>query len=333
MARVAINGLGRVGRLLLRRFCEIDDQEFEIACINDISSIENLIYLLSLDSVHGRFDGSIQQIDGGIQIDGHSIPVLSESQISILPWTDMDIDLVIDCTGLCKNRENAEKHLQAGAGKVLVSAPVIDADLTIVRGVNDEDYASQKHHIVSNASCTTNSLAPPLKVLMDSFGVESVLATTVHAYTVSQSLVDKPNKKRIQGRAGAINIIPTSTGSDLATVTVLPKLKDRIRVTALRVPVADGSITDINAILKTNVNEALVNQTLKMAAETTMAGIIEYSEEDLVSNDIVDNPHSAIIHAKSTRVVRDRHVKIQAWYDNEYGYACRLLETANQLSR
>ncbi len=327
MVRIAINGLGRVGRLLLRRYCESEQRDVEIVAINDISDLDNLVYLLSRDSVHGRFNGSISREDDELRVNNYRIPVLSESQISSLPWEQFNIDVVIDCTGLCKSRDEAEKHLQAGARKVLVSAPVTAADLTIVMGVNEQEYDNERHHIVSNASCTTNSLAPPLKVLMDNFGIESVLATTVHAYTISQSMVDRSSNKVIQGRAGAINIIPTSTGSDVATVQVLPELEDRIRVTALRVPVADGSITDINAVLKTKVTEMEVNHKLRLAGKTTMAGIIEYSEEDLVSTDIIDNSHSAIIHAKSTRVVKDTHVKVQAWYDNEYGYACRLLET------
>tara|TARA_R110002110_G_scaffold167482_1_gene368488 strand:- start:37095 stop:38114 length:1020 start_codon:yes stop_codon:yes gene_type:complete len=333
MTRIAINGLGRVGRLLIRRFCEQPNDSIELVAVNDISAADSLLYLLKFDSVHGRFKGQISIHKGQLEVAGHSIEILSEADVSLLPWSKLAIDVVIDCTGLCRSREDAQKHLQAGARKVLVSAPVKAADCTLVLGVNEGKYDSKHHDIISNASCTTNSLAPPLKILSDSFGIEAVLATTVHAYTISQSLADKVKDKMIQGRAGAINIIPTSTGADVATVEVLPELEGRIGVTALRVPVANGSITDINAVLTNKVTVEDVNSALKCAAEKEMRGILEYSDEALVSTDIIGDTHSAIIHAQSTRVIQDKIVKIQSWYDNEYGYVCRLLDTVHLIGK
>lgn len=328
MKKIAINGLGRIGRLILREYVRNRPANLELVAVNDLVSAENIAYLMKYDSVHGKFEYDIQVADDHLLIDGMRIHFYQKADPHELPWKVLGVDLVIDCTGVFTHHDKAAFHQQAGAQRVLISAPSETADLTLVVGVNNEAYDPAKHSIVSNASCTTNSLAPPLKVLDAVFGVESVMVTTVHAYTVSQGMVDEPNKKMIRGRAGALNIIPTSTGSDKATGLVLPQLKGKISALALRVPVPDGAITDIVAILKRNATKDEINQALKAAAEGELDGILGYSEEQIVSTDILGDSRSGIVHALSTRVVNGNHAKVQVWYDNEHGYACRMLDAA-----
>lgn len=326
--KVAINGLGRIGRLILREYTYNQPSSFEVVAVNDLVTVENIAYLLKYDSVHGRFKADIEHGEDHLTINGNTIKFYHESDPHALPWDALDIDLVIDCTGVFTHHDKAAFHQEAGAKKVLISAPSATADLTLVMGANQGAYKAAEHHIVSNASCTTNSLAPPLKVLNDTFGVESVMVTTVHGYTVSQGMVDEPNKKMIRGRAGAVNIIPTSTGSDKATELVLPEMKGKISAMALRVPVPDGAITDIVAVLKKTVTAEQVNLSLKEAAEGELNGVLDYTDDPLVSTDILGDSHSGIVHGLSTRVINDNMVKVQVWYDNEYGYACRLLDAA-----
>ena len=328
MKKIAINGLGRIGRLVLREYIRNRPANLELVAVNDLVSAENIAYLLKYDSVHGRFEHEVTFGDDHLTIDGARINFYHQADPHSLPWDTLGVDLVIDCTGVFTNHDKAAFHQQAGAKKVLISAPSETADLTLVVGVNDQAYDTAKHHIVSNASCTTNSLAPPLKVLDAAFGIESVMVTTVHAYTVSQGMVDEPNKKMIRGRAGALNIIPTSTGSDKATELVLPQLKGKVSALALRVPVPDGAITDIVAVLRRNVTKEEINTALKAAAQGEMDGILGFTTEPLVSTDILGDARSGIVHGLSTRVVNGNHAKVQVWYDNEHGYACRMLDAA-----
>lgn len=328
MKKFAINGMGRIGRLILREYMRNRPSDLELVAVNDLVSAENIAYLMKFDSVHGRFEHDVSYGDDVLQVGSLRIPFYHKADPLELPWKDLEVDLVIDCTGAFTKREKAVLHQQAGAKRVLISAPAPTADLTLVLGVNNDMYDPDRHTIVSNASCTTNSLAPALKVLDEVFGIESAMVTTVHAYTASQGMVDSPSKKMIRGRAGAVNIIPTSTGSDKATELVLPQLKGRLSALALRVPVPDGAITDIVAVLKRKASKEEVNQALKAAAEGALDGILGYSEDELVSTDIIGDSRSGIVHALSTRVVNDTHAKVQVWYDNEYGYACRLLDTA-----
>ncbi len=332
MKKVAINGLGRIGRLMLREYIINRPASYEIVAVNDLVSAENIAYLLKYDSVHGRFDFDVEYSDNSISLGGESIIFYSEPDPHKLPWDTLGIDLVIDCTGVFTHHDKAGFHQEAGAKQVLISAPSETADLTLVLGANEHQYNPAQHTIVSNASCTTNSLAPGLKVLNDNFGIESVMVTTVHAYTVSQGMVDEPSKKMIRGRAGGVNIIPTSTGSDKATELVLPELKGKVSAMALRVPVPDGAITDVVAVLQRDVTADEVNQALKAASENQLDGILGYTDEPLVSTDILGDTRSGIVHSLSTRVINGNMVKVQIWYDNEYGYACRLLDVAGLMT-
>ncbi len=331
MKKIAINGLGRIGRLVLRHYMEMKPDSFEVVAANDLVPAEDIAYLIKYDSVHRKAPFNVSCGKDYIQLDDKKITIFSEREPANLPWKELGIDIVIECTGIFTKRELAAKHLEAGAKRVIISAPSKDADWMVVLGVNQDEFDPDKHFIISNASCTTNSLAPPLKVLNDNFGIEKVLVTTVHAYTASQGLVDKPAKKRIRGRAAAVSIIPTSTGSDIATTRVLPELEGKVRALAVRVPVPDGALTDISAVLKTNVTEEMVNNVFKEAASGALKGILDYTEEEVVSIDIIDNPHSGIVHALSTRVVQSDTVKVHVWYDNEYGYSRRLLDLIEAL--
>ncbi len=332
MKRIAINGLGRIGRLLLRRYLEGGFEQFSVVAVNDPMPVDNLVYLLKYDSIYGRAPFGVQMEDGKLWLDDFSLELFSETDPAQLPWQDLEIDLVIDSSGRFTRRADAIKHIDAGASRVLLSAPSPDADITLVLGVNENSFDPDRHFVISNASCTTNSLAPPLKVLDDQFGIEAALVTTVHAYTASQSMVDTMSRKKGRGRAGAINIIPATTGADAATVLVLPQLKGRLSALALRVPVPDGAITDISAQLRDDVTVDQVNAAFKSAALGSMLDIIEFSDEELVSSDIIGNTHSAVIHGLSTRVLRDKLVKVQVWYDNEYAYACRCLDLLERLA-
>lgn len=332
MTNVAINGLGRTGRMVLRCYLDNPPEDINIVAINDLMPIDTLAYLLKFDSVHGRLAHAISVDNHQLQIGGHRIKVLAEKDPQQLPWQALGVDVVIDSTGLFTKRDLAAKHLDAGARRVIISAPAADADINIVLGVNDEQFDAHQHKVISMASCTTNSLAPVLKVLNDSFGIENAMVTTVHAYTSSQGLVDRPAKKLRRGRTAAVSLIPTSTGAALATTWVLPALKGRLDAIAIRVPVPDGAITDIVAHLQKDVTAQSVNAALRNAAENELKGILGYSEEELVSADILGDTHSGIVDGLSTRVLQNRTAKVLVWYDNEVGYAQRLLDVVNTLS-
>ena len=329
--RVAINGLGRIGNQVLRHYINNLPQNCEIVAANT-SSVEDAAYLLKYDSVHGRADFDIQTADNKLIIDGHEITIVSSHNPLELPWKELGIDIVLECTGHFTDGNLAKEHITAGAKKVLISAPGKNVDLTIVKGVNEKEYDTNKHHIVSNASCTTNSLAPVMKVLEERFGVEYAMITTTHAYTSSQVPVDKRAKKRRRGRACAVNIIPTTTGAAIATIEVIPALKGKMEAMALRVPVPDGAITEIVALLNTDITLDSVNNALKEASENELKGILEFTMDDIVSSDIINNRHSSIIDGQSTSVLGNRMVKILTWYDNEYGYSQRLLEVADYMA-
>jgi glyceraldehyde-3-phosphate dehydrogenase type I len=317
--------------MVLRHYMENHADHVELVTVNDLVPPDDLAYLVKYDSVHGRAPFPVWAEGDVIHLGEVSLKVLAQKDPAQLPWKHLGVDVVIESTGLFTKRELAAKHLQAGARRVLISAPSPDADVTVVPGVNDHDFDPRRHQVVSNASCTTNSLAPPLKVMLDNFGIDRAMATTVHAYTATQGLVDRPAKKPIRGRAAAVSLIPTSTGSDIATTQVLPELKDRLRALAIRAPVPDGAITDIVADLKKPVTVEEVNRAFQTAAEGPMEGILGYTEEELVSADIIGDLHSGIVHALSTRVVQGTMVKVQVWYDNEFGYSRRLLDTIERL--
>ena len=332
MKKIAINGLGRIGRMVLRHYMEVHSENITLVAANDLVPTDDLAYLIKYDSAHGRAAFPISSTEHTIKMGNTTLNVYAEKDPSQLPWKKLGIDVVIESTGRFTKRELAAKHLEAGARRVIISAPATDADITIVVGVNDNKFDPKKHNVISMASCTTNSLAPPLKVLMDNFGVERAMATTVHAYTASQALVDKPDKKRNRGRAAAVSLVPSTTGSDIATILVLPELKDRLRALAIRAPILDGAITDIVADLKKSTTAEQVNAAFKAASKGLLKGILAYSEDELVSAYIIGDTHSGIIHALSTQVVQGTMVKVQVWYDNEFGYSRRLLDVIERLN-
>jgi len=330
--KAAINGLGRIGRMVLRRAVKHPPENLEIVAVNDLTPIDELAYLIRFDSVHGRAKFPVEFETGHLRCGTHALTVLGEKDPANLPWRDLNVDIVLECTGLFRGRDSAAKHIDSGARKVIISAPSDDVDLTVVLGVNEDRYDPAVHHVISNASCTTNSLAPAAKVLNDTFGVEYLLATTVHAYTASQSLVDKAMRKRRRGRAGAVSLIPTTTGAAEATIRVIPELKGRMDAIAIRAPIPDGAITDIVAHLRDPVTVESVVEAFRKAAAGPMKGILACSEDELVSADIIGDAHSSIFDIPSTRVVGDHAVKVLIWYDNEYGYAARLLDLARYIA-
>jgi glyceraldehyde 3-phosphate dehydrogenase (phosphorylating) len=332
MNRVAINGLGRIGRLVLRHYLTFSSDKIDIVAINDTTPVDDLAYLLNFDSVHRRPSFQANSRSGFLEIGEKQIKVFNERDPAQLPWKQNNIGMVLECTGLFTKHDDAAKHIQAGAKKVIISAPSETADITIVRGVNHQMYDPKKHHIISNASCTTNALAPAVKVLDDVFGVQHLLVTTIHAYTASQSLVDRASKRWRRGRAAAVSLIPSTTGAAKATALVIPQLKGKMDALAIRAPIPDGAIVDLVAEVKNDTTVELVNGAYKRAALGELNGILAYSEDELVSADIIDDTHSGIVDATLTRVVDKRMVKVGVWYDNEAGYAKKLLELAEYIS-
>lgn len=328
--RVAINGFGRIGRNFLRAAMTAHAGKIQIVGINDITDVKTLAHLLKYDSVHGRYKGSVGVEGSSIVVDGQNIPISASKTIEGLPWKDVDI--VIESTGIYTKKEECLRHVANGAKKVIISAPSKDkVDATVVLGVND-GVLTGSEQVLSNASCTTNCLAPMVKVLHDAFGVESGMMTTVHAYTNDQRILDLPHSDLRRARAAAVNIIPTSTGAAKAVGEVLPELKGKLDGFALRVPVPDGSVTDFTAIVKKTATRDEVNAALKAAANGALKGIMEYSEDPLVSSDIVGNPHSCIVDSDSTMVIGNT-VKVVGWYDNEWGYSNRLADLVVKLSK
>ncbi|HHD11077.1 MAG TPA: type I glyceraldehyde-3-phosphate dehydrogenase [Deltaproteobacteria bacterium] len=320
--RVAINGFGRIGRNVLRR--SIEDSQFEFVAINDITSPKILAHLLKYDSIYGRFPGTVEAGEDSITVNGKEIKILSVREPSELPWKELGVDVVLECTGLFTAREKAAGHISAGAKKVIISAPAKGEDVTLCMGVNHKDYDPQKHNIISNASCTTNCLAPVAKVLQENFGIKKGLMTTIHAYTNDQRILDLPHKDLRRARAAALSMIPTTTGAARAVSLVLPELKGRLDGMAVRVPVATVSLVDLTAELEKEVTAEDINAAMKAAAEGELKGILEYCEEECVSVDFKANPHSSIFDAPSTKVIEGNLVKVLAWYDNEWGFSCRM---------
>ena len=324
MIKVGINGFGRIGRLVFRAM--LDRKEFEVVQINDITTADVLAHLLKYDSVHGKFKGDVTHSENAIIVNGKSIKVSAERDPANLPWKEIGVEAVVESTGVFRKKADIGKHIQAGAKKVVLTVPAKDEiDATIVLGVND-DMLKDEHQIVSNASCTTNCLAPVAKVLHDKFGIVKGFMTTVHAYTNDQKILDLPHKDLRRARAAGVSIIPTTTGAAKAAGIVIPELKGKIDGFALRVPVSDGSIVDLVVELKESVTVEQVNAAMKQAAEGSLKGILEYTEEPLVSCDIVGNPHSSIFDALSTMVMDGNMVKVVSWYDNEWGYSCRVVD-------
>ncbi len=326
--KVGINGFGRIGRQVFRI---MHARGMEVALVNDLTDNKTLAHLLKYDSNYGRFPGEVGYDEENLIVDGKKIRATAEPDPEKLPWGELGVDVVIEATGHFRDRKGAQKHLKAGAGRVIITAPAKEPDITVVIGVNDHELESE-HRIISNASCTTNSLAPVMKVLDEVFGVEEALMTTVHSYTNDQRILDLPHKDLRRARAAAVNIIPTTTGAAIATTLTLPQLKGRFDGVSLRVPTPTGSISDIVALLKREASAEEVNAALKAAAEGELKGILEYSEEELVRVDIVGNPHSSIVDGKMTKAI-GRLVKVFAWYDNEWGYASRVVDLVDLLRK
>lgn len=326
--KVAINGFGRIGRLTFRNL--LKNKNIEVVAINDLADVEMLAHLLSHDSIHGRLDAQIEVAEKGLKVDGNFIEVTSEKDPAKLPWTDKQVEIVIEATGRFVQKEDASKHLEAGAKKVIISAPAKGDVKTIVLGVNQETLTAEDQ-IVSNASCTTNCLAPMVKVLEDNFGIEKGYISTIHAYTADQNLQDAPHKDYRRARAAAMSIIPTTTGAASAVGKVLPKMQGKLDGIALRVPIPDGSLTDFTAILKSDVTNEEVNAAFKKASEGELKGILGYSTFPLVSIDIVGNSNSCILDSQLTSA-SGKLVKVVGWYDNEYAYSCRTAELANLIA-
>lgn len=328
--RIGINGFGRIGRMVLRRALTLTD--VEIIAINDLANVADLAYLLKHDSVHGRFPVEVSHDERQLWVNGRAVHCFAEARPEKIPWGMASVDVVIESTGRFCTRAAAARHIQAGAHKVLISAPAANADVTLVPGVNDAHYDSERHHVISMASCTTNSLAPVAKVLQEQFGIARLFITTVHAYTASQPILDTPSRQHRQGRAGSLSMIPATTGAAVATALVLPELQGKMDGMAIRVPIPDGSVTDIVAQLETATTAEAINARLREAAQQPpLNGILAVSDEELVSVDMIGNPHSSIVDAPSTRVLDGTLAKLLAWYDNEWGYACRLTELASRL--
>ena len=326
--RVGINGFGRIGRQVLRAIMERHAGKLEVVSVNDNSDAKTNAHLFKYDSTYGRYPGTVEVTGASIVIDGNEIRASSERDPSNLSWGDEGVDLVIECTGAFTNAGRSAAHLESGAKKVIISAPASGEDITLVLGVNEHRYDPQLHNIISNASCTTNCIAPMAKVLNDSFGVEQGLMTAIHAYTNDQRMLDGGHSDLRRARAGAVNIIPTSTGAAKAVGIVLPELNGKLNGMAMRVPTPTGSVTDFVATLKQPASAGEVNAAYKEAAANGLNGVLEYSEEPLVSSDIVRNPHSCILDALSTMTVGDNMVKVVGWYDNEWGYSCRTADLA-----
>ena len=330
MVRVAINGFGRIGRLVFR----IGHRDLDIVAINDLTDARTLAHLLKYDTNYGRFEGKVDVREKSIVVNGKEIPVYSERDPAKLPWKELDVDVVVESTGVFRSRDKAAKHLQAGAKKVIITAPSKGepADVTLVLGVNHEKYDPDKHDVISNASCTTNCLAPVTKVLHENFGIKYALMTTVHSYTNDQRLLDLPHKDLRRARAAAMNMIPTTTGAAKAIGLVIPELDGKMHGISIRVPTSTVSIVDLVAEVEKEVTEDEIRAAFKKAAEGELKGILEYVDEPLVSVDFKGNPHSAIYDAMET-YVRGNLVKVLAWYDNEYGYANRVVDLIHYISK
>lgn len=329
--KIGINGFGRIGRLVFRALAA--KPGVEVVAVNDLTDDATLAHLLKYDSVHGGFGTSVKAVDGGIDIDGKFVRVFSERDPGKLPWGDLGVDVVVESTGIFTDRAKAALHLQGGARKVVISAPSKDADVTVVIGVNSDMYDPEKHQIISTASCTTNCLAPVAKVLNDNFGLELGLMTTIHAFTNDQRILDLPHSDLRRARAAAVSMIPTTTGAAKAVALALPELKGKLTGMAVRVPIPDGSLVDLTATLKKPATVEQVNAAMKKAAEGPLKGILQYTEDPIVSIDIIGNPHSSIFDSLATMTIGDNMVKVISWYDNEWGYSSRLADMVTSVAQ
>ncbi|HEV8214775.1 MAG TPA: type I glyceraldehyde-3-phosphate dehydrogenase [Gemmatimonadaceae bacterium] len=324
--RVGINGFGRIGRQVLRAAKQQGVADIEFVGVNDLTDTKTLAHLFKYDSVHRTYQGDVSTENGSIVIDGTEVKVFAEKDPANLKWKDLGVDIVLESTGKFTSADGARKHIDAGAKKVIISAPAKGEDITVVMGVNEQKYDATKHAIISNASCTTNCLVPMVKVVKDNFGFVRGSMVTIHSYTNDQNILDLPHKDLRRARAAAMSIIPTTTGAAKATSLVLPELKGKIDGIAIRVPTPDVSFTDLAVVVDKPVTVAQINDAFRAAAEGPMAGVLEYTEEELVSSDFIGNPHSCILDAKSTNVVDGLLVKVSGWYDNEWGYASRCVD-------
>ena len=330
--KVGVNGFGRIGRNILR--AALSDKEIDFVAVNDIADAKTLAHLFKYDSVHGILKDEVEVDEDEIRVAGREIKVFRIKDPADLPWKDLGVEIVIESTGLFRDRESAGKHLTAGARKVIITAPAKGEDITIVMGVNEKDYLDSEHHIISNASCTTNCLAPVVKVLHDNFGIEKGVMTTIHAYTSDQMLLDAPHKSDLRrSRAAAVSVVPTTTGAAKAVTLVIPELKGKLNGMAFRVPTPNVSVVDFVAWLKNEANVGQINQALKAAAQGHLKGILDYNELPLVSIDYNDNPYSSIVDGLSTMVVDGNMAKVVSWYDNEWGYSCRVVDLVKYITK
>jgi len=329
--KIAINGFGRIGRNLFKAIW--DNDHLQCVAINDLADAKVLAHLLKYDSVHGRANFDVSADKTSLIVNGRSIPVTKEKDPSRLPWKDLEVDLVVESTGLFSDRGSAQGHFSAGARKVIISAPAKNPDITIVMGVNEGKYMPSAHHLISNASCTTNCLAPVAAVLSKAYGIKRGLMTTIHSYTNDQNILDLPHQDLRRARAAALSMIPTTTGAAIALSEVMPELQGKIDGMAIRVPTPNVSIVDLVVELESDVTEASLCEAYRLSAERELAGILQYTEEPLVSIDLTGNSHSAIVDGTMTKVIGQRMAKVLAWYDNEWGYACRLRDLILYIKR
>jgi glyceraldehyde 3-phosphate dehydrogenase len=335
--KIAINGFGRIGRCVLRALTEQKLGDIEVVAINDLVDTRTLAHLLKYDSVHGVFDAAtVGHKDSGISVGGKDIAVTAIKDPKELPWKSHGVDIVLECTGLFTDKTKAIGHVEAGAKKVMISAPAKNHDLTIVMGVNDDLYDPAKHHVVSNGSCTTNCLAPVAKVMLDTFGIVNAFMTTIHSYTNDQNLLDLPHRKGDlrRARAAAVNMVPTSTGAAKAIAEVIPALKGKCHGTAMRVPTVDVSVVDLTVITEKAVTVESINSAMKAAAESgRLKGVLQYVEEELVSCDFIGNPYSSCFDSTQTLTMGDNFAKIFSWYDNEWGFSCRMIDLMRLMAK
>ncbi len=333
MIKIAINGFGRIGRPTFKRIIE-NHKNLKVVAINDLTDTKTLAHLLKYDSVYGIYNKQVSCTDKAIKVAGKTYPVLAEKDPAKLPWKKLGVDVVLECTGFFADYEGAKKHLKAGAKKVIVSAPCKGAEMpTYVLGVNEDKYNPEKDDVISMGSCTTNALVPVAKVINDNFEIEKALMTTIHSYTSTQKIVDGPHKDLRRGRAAAVNIVPTTTGAAISVIRVLPELKGKLDGIAVRVPSIDVSLIDFVAQVKKQTTVEKINKVFKQVSQKKLKGILSVEDEPLVSTDFIGNPYSAIIDSQMTRVENKNLVKILAWYDNEWGYACRLAELAEYIGK
>lgn len=328
-AKVAINGFGRIGRCFFRQ--ALTDSEIEIVAINDLTDNKTLSHLLKYDSVHGKFAGEVAPSESGLLVNGKEIKIFAERNPSDLPWKDLGVDIVIECTGIFSKKADASKHIEAGAKKVIISAPSPDPDVTIVMGVNHEEYKKDDHHVVSNASCTTNCLAPVVKTIDEKFGIKSGIMTTIHSYTNDQKILDLPHKDMRRARAAAVSMIPTTTGAAKAVALVLPQVAGKLTGMAIRVPTPNVSVVDVSLVLNKETSVEEINGALKSASENELNGVLYFSEEPLVSCDYNGNAASSTVDSLSTLVQDKTHVKVLSWYDNETGYSARIVDLIHHM--